>query len=191
MKHDMFRTEINYIKKDRYRKDAEVLVDLLPDYFFEVAASSTGKYHPTFALGDGGLVRHTKVAVRIAKELLDSVIGENFKDEEKDLMILALILHDGLKHGIPKDKYVKFEHPILIANFIKENQNKTRFTDNEIKFLQNVISSHMGPFNTSDYSDVVLPIPKNKYQKFVHMCDLLASRKFLDVKFNQNEIEER
>ena len=118
------------------------------------------------------------------------MVGEPFKEEEKDLMILALILHDGIKHGIPKDKYVKFDHPILIANFIKENQDKTDFTDNEIKFLQNVVSSHMGPYNTSSYSDVVLPIPNNKYQKFVHMCDLLASRKFLDVKFKGNEIEE-
>lgn len=191
MKHEMFKTEINYIKKEKYRKDAEILVDLLPDYFFEVAASSTGKYHPSFALGNGGLVRHTKVAVRIAHELLESIIGDPFKPEEKDLMILALILHDGLKHGITKDKYVRFDHPILIANFIKDNQEKTDLSDNEIKFLQNVISSHMGPFNTNAYSDVVLPVPKNKYQKFVHMCDLLASRKFLDVKFNGNEVEER
>lgn len=186
----MFRTEINYIKKDRYRKNVEILIDLLPDYFFEVAASSTGKYHPSFALGDGGLVRHTKVAVKIAFELLNSMVGDSFKEEEKDLMILALILHDGLKHGKVKEKYVKFEHPILIAEFIKENQNKTDFTDNEIKFLQNIVSSHMGPYNTNSYSDVVLPVPKNKYQKFVHMCDLLASRKFLDVKFHNNEIEE-
>ncbi len=103
-------------------------------------------------------------------------------------MILALILHDGLKHGIPKDKYVRFDHPILIANFIKENQSKTTFTDKEIDFLTNVISSHMGPFNKSKYSDVVLPVPHNKYQKFVHMCDLLASKKFLDIKFDNNEI---
>ena len=45
----------------------------------------------------------------------------------------------------------------------------------------------MGPYNTNAYSDVVLPIPKNKYQKFVHMCDLLASRKFLDIKFDDDD----
>ena len=190
MKTEVFKTEVNYIKNDRYRNNASILIELLPDYFFEVPASSTGKYHPSFALGDGGLVRHTKVAVKIAYELLDSMVGEVFKQEEKDLMILALILHDGLKHGVIKDKYVKFEHPILVANFIKENQPRTTFTDNEIIFLQNVVSSHMGPYNTNAYSDVILPVPKNKYQKFVHMCDLLASRKFLDVKFDGNEIKE-
>ena len=43
-----------------------------------------------------------------------------------------------------------------------------------------------------DYNgNEVLPYPKNKYQNFVHMCDYLASRKVIDVKFdNNNNIEE-
>ena len=48
----------------------------------------------------------------------------------------------------------------------------------------------MGPYNTSAYSSTILPVPKNKYQKFVHMCDLLASRKFLNVEFDGNDIKE-
>ena len=53
-----------------------------------------------------------------------------------------------------------------------------------------MIESHMGPWNTNNYSDYVLEVPKNKYQKFVHMCDYLASRRFLDVKFKNNDIED-
>ncbi len=188
MKKDIFKTEINYIKNPEYKNNAETLIELLPDYFFEVPASSTGKYHPSFAGGNGGLVRHTKVAVKIANELLNSMIGDVFTQKEKDLMILVLILHDGLKHGDPKEQYVRFDHPILAANFIKNNQSKTTFTDSEIKFMMDTVSSHMGPFNTNPYSNVVLPVPQNKYQKFVHMCDLLASRKFLEIKFENNEI---
>ena len=186
-----FNKELTYIKNPKYQEAAKKLISLLPDYFYEVAASSTGKYHPSFSLGDGGLLRHTKVAVRIAHELLENdCIGYSFNDDEKDLMIIALIMHDGLKHGIPKEKYVRFDHPILMANYIKENQNKTNLTDGEINFLTNVISSHMGQWNTNPYSDVTLPIPSNKYQRFVHQCDFLSSRKFLDVKFKNNEIEE-
>ena len=189
MKEKTFMTEIAYIKNEKYRENAKKLVNMLPDYFFEVAASSTGKYHPKFSLGDGGLVRHTKAAVRIAKELFDDkCITGIFNSEEKDLMIISIIMHDGLKHGLIKDRYTKFDHPILMANYIKENKDKLTFTDGEIDFIVNVISSHMGPWNTNPYSDVVLPVPKNKYQKFVHMCDYLASRKFLDVEFNGNEI---
>lgn len=187
MKQEKFMQEINYIKNEKYRENAKILIEGLPDYFFSVPASSTGKYHPKFASGDGGLVRHTKAAVRIAYELLNSMIGDVFKSDEKDLIILGLTLHDGLKHGKEQEKYVRFDHPLLAANYVKESKDKLTLDDEEIEFLYNIISSHMGPYNTNAYSDVVLPIPKNKYQKFVHMCDLLASRKFLDIKFDDND----
>lgn len=188
---ETFEKEITYIKNPKYKTAAVEIIKLLPDYFYEVAASSTGKYHPSFALGKGGLVRHTKAAVKIAHEILqDEVIGYSFTDDEKDLIIIALIMHDGLKHGLTKETYVRFDHPILMANYIKENEEKLPFTKGEINFLASVIASHMGSWNTNPYSDVTLPVPNNKYQRFVHMCDFLASRKFLDIKFNNNEIEE-
>lgn len=186
MKQDKFIQEINYIKNEKYKENVKILINGLPDYFFSVPASSTGKYHPAFASGDGGLVRHTKAAVRIAFELLNSMIGNVFTSDEKDLIILGLILHDGLKHGLNKDKYVRFDHPLLAANYVKDSKDKLSLSDSEIEFLYNIISSHMGPYNTNAYSDVILPLPKNKYQKFVHMCDLLASKKFLDIKFDEN-----
>lgn len=187
MKHEIFEKEINYIKNERYKKNAEVLIDMLPDYFFKVPASSTGKYHPSFALNEKGLVRHTKVAVKIAHELLENnCIGYNFKDEEKDLILIALMMHDGLKHGLTEERYTRFDHPVLMASFIKENKDKTTLTEEEVNLISSVIASHMGQFNTNSYSTVVLPVPNNKNQRFVHMCDYLASRKFLDVKFDEN-----
>lgn len=182
-----FDKEINYINNPRYKENIKILIDLLPDYFFEVPASSTGKYHPSFALGDGGLVRHTKVAVRIAKELFDdeSVSGA-YTHNEKDLMMMALIMHDGLKSGLKKSQYTNFDHPLLVSNYIKENKDKLSLNEKEINFLCSVIESHMGPWNTNNYSNVVLPKPESRYQRFVHMCDYLASRKFLDVKFDKD-----
>ena len=189
MKSDIFNKELSYIKNDEYRKNARVYLELLPDYFYTVEASSTGKYHPSFALGDKGLVRHVKVAVRIGKELTSSkTIGNVFTDNEKDLILIALLLHDGLKEGIVKEKYTRFDHPVLMADFVKDNKDKTSFNDEEIKLLSNMIAAHMGEYNTNSYSDVILPLPSNKYEKMVHMCDLLASRKFLDVKFLNDDI---
>ena len=54
-KIELFKTEINYVKDEARRKDLKTLIKLLPDYFFEIPASSTGKYHPAFALEKGGL----------------------------------------------------------------------------------------------------------------------------------------
>ena len=81
----IFEKELKYIKNESYRNDTMYLIDCLPDYFFEVAAASTGKYHPKYAQGEGGLVRHTKSAVRIAYELLeDPAIGNKYTEDEKD-----------------------------------------------------------------------------------------------------------
>ena len=189
MKSTIFNNELELIKNDRLRRSCEVLLNELPDYFYEIPASSTGKYHPKFALGEGGLVRHTKVAVRIAHEIIKTQsIGNVFTDDEKDLILISLMLHDGLKEGFPKEKYTKFDHPILAANFVKDKANLTELTSEEVKLISTNISSHMGEWNKSDYSDITLPLPKNKYQKMVHMCDLLASRKFINVEFDGNDI---
>ena len=186
-KVDAFNQEYTYLKNKKYRDNIKILVNLLPDYFFEVPASSTGKYHPSFSLGKGGLLRHTKAAVRIALELYHSdPITHKFTSNEKDLMLMALILHDGLKHGMTYNQYTVAEHPQLISKYIQEHKEQLTLTENEILFLCNVIEAHMGPWNTDYQGNVILPIPVNRYQKFVHMCDYLSSRKFLDVKFNEN-----
>ena len=86
----MFETELNYIKDDRIRDSARILIEGLPEYFFKIEASSTGKYHPEFALGEGGLVRHSKVAVRMAYELYQITPYEKlFTQHEKDIMIVV------------------------------------------------------------------------------------------------------
>ena len=188
-KTEVFKKELSYIKNPKYLNDIKVIISLLPDYFFEVPASSTGKYHPSFSLGNGGLVRHTKVAVRIAVELLNNnSIFTNFTSDEKDLIIMSILVHDGLKSGLEKSEYTKFEHPILVSNYIKDNKDKLSLNEEELNLLTSMIESHMGEWNTNAYSNVVLPKPTTKYQKFVHMCDFLSSRKFLDVKFENNDI---
>lgn len=183
----VFEKEISYIKGQKYKENIKVLIDLLPDYFFEIPASSTGKYHPKYALGEGGLVRHTKVVVRIGYELLSNdSIGSAFKPEEKDLMLMGMILHDGLKSGNPKERYTRVDHPLLVSRMIVDNKDKLTLTDDEILLLRNSIEAHMGQWNTDFNGNEVLPKPHNKYQRFVHMCDYLASKKFLEVEFDSN-----
>ena len=186
-KKDYFKTELSYIKDETYRNDAAYLISILPDYFFEVPASSTGKYHPSFSQGKQGLVRHTKVALKIAKDILDlEYMSNDFNQNEKDLILIAILFHDTQKLGNPQEKYTKFDHPLLAANFIEEHKNQTTFTESEIELIKKMISSHMGEWNTSSYSITTLPKPKNKFEFFVHMCDYLSSKKYLDVKFDDN-----
>ncbi|MBE6161806.1 MAG: hypothetical protein E7158_06280 [Firmicutes bacterium] len=182
-----FETELSYIKNERIRKSGKVLVDLLPDYFFKVPASSTGKYHPKYTTGEYGLYKHVKAAVRIAKELLILEMYQNiFTETEIDLIYLAIILHDGLKKGINEEKYTRFDHPILMADYIMDNKDKIDLTDNELEILTGAIKTHMGQWIYDFKGDKVLDKPTNKVQKFVHLCDFLASRKILNVEFDSD-----
>ena len=186
-KKDYFKKELGYIKNKNIKESCEVMINLLPDYFFTIPASSTGKYHPKFTLGDGGLVRHVKAAVLLAKDLLDNpTIGDKYTSDEKDLMIMTLILHDGLKSGLTHNRYTQVDHPTLIKNYILDNKDKLKLRDSELIFVAKALESHMGPWNTDYNGNEILPKPKTKYESFVHMCDYLASRKYLNIEFDNN-----
>ena len=183
---ECFENEISWIHSKSIQQFANYCIDNLPDYFFTVPASSSGKYHPSYALGDGGLVRHTKAAVAVAHELFNlEMFQKQFSDTEQDLILLSLILHDGKKQGGGNGKHTVFEHPLYAADFVKEcNFECSKLTDEQEQIVRNAISSHMGQWNTARNSRTVLPKPADKIQKFVHMCDYLASRKFLEVNFD-------
>ena len=58
----------------------------------------------------------------------------------------------------------------------------------DVRKLCMMIESHMGKWNTNKYSKVELPVPTNELQRFVHRCDYLASRNYLNVRFLKLEI---
>lgn len=188
-REEIFLDELGYIKDDNYQEALLNIINLLPEYWLEEPASSTGKYHPEYALGKGGLLRHSKAAMRIGYELLNNPsIGDKYTDREKDLMLMSLLVHDGLKLGLPQEKYTRFDHPILMGKFILDKKDEIGLNDEDATFMNDVIKTHMGPWTTDYDGNEVLEKPKTKYQNFVHMCDFLASRKCILVPFEDNNI---
>lgn len=177
----VFEKELDWIENENIKEFCTKAIAGLPDYFFEVAASSTGKYHPEYALGNGGLVRHTKAALYIAKDLLTlEMFSKKFDSDTKDLIITAIILHDGKKHGDSYSKYTVVDHPVLVAEYVREVNDSIHLLDNEqLKKLFEMIVSHMGQWNTDRYKNEIMPKPTKSCESFVHLCDYLASRKYL------------
>ena len=88
---------LNTIISNDIREFAEVLVDGLPDYIWHVGASSTGKYHPAYSLGDGGLMRHQIAVVRFLNYFFElEQYNTQFTTREMDLMRVAGLIHDGV-----------------------------------------------------------------------------------------------
>lgn len=191
-KTDYFKKEYTYIKNPKIVEDTKTLVNLLPDYFFSIPASSTGKYHPKYAATEHGLVKHVKVACKFADILLhNNSIGYVYNDHQKDLIIMALILHDGLKSGVEHEKYTRSDHPLLISKLIMDNIDKLSLNIEEVRILCSLVESHMGEWNYDSYTkEEILPKPTTGMQRFVHMCDFLASKKFINVDFNDIDIDD-
>lgn len=174
----IFEKELTAIRDNKLRELTSEFLDVyVPEYFYEIPASSTGKYHPWYSLGYGGLVRHTKSAVLIAVDLLNL---EQNKHLPSDNIIVALLVHDTYKRGIVDNGHTEFNHPILAAEQFCYTAGLWGYNDDKLDEIKMLISSHMGQWNT-DNKNNVLPKPITEAQKFVHMCDYLASRKYITV----------
>lgn len=193
MKNDkskIFNSLLETFENDDIKNFAKECIDTIPTYFYDVGASSTGKYHPQYALGDLGLARHTCALVRFLNHILSIDCYKNdFTSRERDLLRVAGIMHDSRKSGSDEDyaknKFTKFNHPILAANEIRTIIGFV--PEEEIELVASAIESHMGQWCTDKRSSVVLPTPENKYQKILHLADYLASRKDIEVLFSQEE----
>jgi hypothetical protein len=150
-----------FIEEKEVREFVEESLLLCKEEFFYLPSSQSGLYHPEYALGIGGLVRHTKAAMIIAEEL---IVVHPCKD--KDLIMAALALHDIEKPSKLHPKEVKLRLEPLREDYY--------FIFSRVMPL---IESHMGQWDEFGK----LPTPKTKAQRFVHMCDYLASRKEIQV----------
>jgi len=186
-KRELLKFELNLIKSSEVRDFTEKAIDIIPDYIFTIPASSTGKYHPAYALGEGGLLRHIKAAVRIAAALFrNDTVTSKFDDWTKDIIISALILHDGVKSGIVKQTYTVDRHPTLMVEYLIAKMTELYGTefDEMIARVSPLIASHMGQWNIDKDGNEHSPLPKTAEERFVHMCDYMASRKFIEINFD-------
>lgn len=159
--------------------------------------SSTSKDQHDYALGKGGLVKHTKLVVFFAN-FLSEVNPFNLTRFELDCAIGALLLCDTRLLGFDdntKGEYTRFDHPLLAARAILDAydigvRDMSTFAiytfkpdiDKDILksvlYIASAVASHMGQWNTNEYvQNVTLPLPKTNLQKFVHICNHLASCK--------------
>lgn len=143
----VFNDELALIQDKDIRAFTEKCILKTPDYFYTVPASSTGKYHPEYSLGEGGLIRHTKALILIAETLLNLEYNKNkFTREEHDCIISAGILHDSFKHGDAETKFTVANHPMIAADHVLEfAENKTE--QKYAKIISDMIRCHSGEWN--------------------------------------------
>lgn len=180
----MFVNELNDITDSKLRELAKIMIENADDYFFVVPASSSGKYHPSFDLGDGGLVRHTRCVAYYAQCMAESMM---FDEHDKNLIILAALAHDIKKQGDGKGKHTVTEHPILASAYLSQlaSEHIGLISSEDLVKVCTAVECHMGKWGMKDG----LPGPKSEFDKALQAADYIASRKDI-LSFNFRPTEE-
>lgn len=191
-RYELFKNELNFIKDKTLKALVRfVLCNDLKSNFFYLPSSSTGKYHNPQDNGYQGLVRHTKKCVQIAKDLMN-LEQWGFSNEDKDIIISSLILHDGAKYdedvtfngdGTLTTGHTKVTHPFDMSKKILQYLKVLEF-DKRLFKIAICIEAHSGQWNMDRDGNVIAEKPKTKLQEFVHLCDYIASRDYLTFDIN-------
>lgn len=176
----VFEKELSLIKDSSLKKFLKEILKYADDRFFIEPASSSGKYHPDFAGGAGGLVLHTKAVVYFLKEMLRTELFD-IDEHHQELLYIAAICHDIKKYGEDgKSAHTDKNHPENAAKYIQEINKKEKVLSKEdLSYIQSAIISHMGIWGNTK--------PQTDSEKLLHIADILASRKEIELKFSEEE----
>lgn len=149
----------------------------VPDYFWIVQASQSGKHHPKFSSQIGGLVRHTAVAANYAANLYNSKIVYSlfapFSREDLSFVLAAILLHDTFKLGYKDNGRTVYSHGSIAADeFYDFATKETTIEKADIKIICDAISSHMGRWGRNQ--------PESHIDKYVSLCDYLSAQKEME-----------
>lgn len=175
-----FEHEIQHIESEDLRDFVRFFFnEKVGAWFWKSGASSSGKYHPNFTKGEGGLVRHTRAVEWVCEELLRMSSYAYMKAEYKDYARVACLLHDTCKYGEgdEENKDCYKTHGALAADAVYNAWHEF-FTggDHCPELLLMAIRSHMGQW-VEDRDDR----PFTNIDRLVHLADYIASRPFWDI----------
>lgn len=156
---------VDLIENDGIRSDTvETVSRMVPDYFFEVPASSSGKYHNPFCRGTHGLWIHVLMVATAYERLARSWYAQDrITSWEYDCGRAAVLCHDLLKYGHEYNEgdHSVDNHDILAAEWIRHN---AEMPDE----VPHAVARHNGIWYDG-------PAPETDLDDLVHAADMVAS----------------
>ena len=173
--NELLSYEVAQIDDDDIRNFVKMTLDNVDPIHRIKPASSTGKYHPKYAAGEGGLIRHTKVVVRNIIELIRATPAIEC---EKDELIAAAIIHDMWKYPEGRDhEFTAFDHPALGGQWCKDHGFDT---------IGELVAAHQGIWTTSRQMPGFENEQPRKFDQWcLHYADYFASRAYLACDFDE------
>lgn len=180
-----FKHELEYILSDHTEHDVAMLIHAvllkvapaIPDRFYLMPASSTGKFHPVTSGGAGGLITHTRAVFWIVVAMLETNV---LNVRHPSAVLGAALLHDAWKYVDNKSGYTVRNHAITAVETITETLNDSALELNtDIAVMLRCVRHHNGRF-TKEWDGR----PMTTEEQVVHVADYLASRRYLPLSVN-------
>lgn len=173
-----FAFELSEIKDENLKKFLTIILEGTGDWFYHDPASTSGKYHPKYALGDGGLMRHTRAVAYWAKELCRTELFD-VNERQGELLYVAAILHDIRKHtasGGYIQKHARAAYDLILAT---QAEHPELLSKEDAQYMADAVSTHMGIWGVKDGERK----PTSDAEKLLHIADYSASRKEIIMEF--------
>lgn len=138
----------------------------IPEYFWEVPATGSGRYHNPFARRRHGLWVHVKMVYTAYERMVDSFVQQDrITEREADCGRAAVLLHDMLKYGHAYESGdgTESNHDVLAAHWLRHNTDVP-------EEVVDCVEAHNGAW----YDGTA---PSSELQQLVHMADMVASTK--------------
>ena len=127
----------------------------VPEQFWEVPSSSSGKYHPPEDQGPGGLVRHVIKGLEV---VVSEARLAQLTPREQNQALSAFTLHDTFKNGVPWGENTDYTHGIIAAEQILASPCRINLQDREA--IAGAVRYHM-----SRWSYLVDPWKKESFTR--------------------------
>lgn len=186
----VFKSLLDKFETEEIRLYCEDMIKEIPDYIFTIPSSTSYKYHNKTQCQEHGQIFH----ILMFGEIMNYVLGLDYMKsryptaQQRDCMRCTPIFHDAIKCGLNGSKFTVFEHPMLASKWIKETKVEHDISDRLKEYIARLCESHSGQWNTSNKSELVMPVPEKDDQFFVHMCDYLSSRSNIDMIYSDEVI---
>lgn len=157
------------------------MAEFVPDYFFTIPASTSGKYHSAQQCGMCGELIHAFMIQACWDMLLelDSIKEDIAPDAHtRDIIRCFPFLHDAVKCGKEGGRHTVREHPKLAANLIHESHPRHDISPEDKQLLAGMVATHSGQWNTNRRKEVILPKPRTLVEKLGHYTDMFCSRDY-------------
>ena len=99
-KLETFSKYLSLIQDPKIRGFTEFVLLRLPEYFWTLPASTTGRNHGE----DETLLAHVKACLYMARQVSEVQFKDHWTQRQKDQLYSSLMLHDGWRCGEPGDE---------------------------------------------------------------------------------------